>query len=411
MRAEELRDAVSGICMTEDEKMAVIRNVKERNNGIPLEKQNSKSGKSGRRRKGQEAGWRKNLAAAAIALVVIGIVAVPVKALVNSLVRERMEGMSAEEKETYVDTVKEQKTAADGFSRAYTEQEEARYQALAQKYQEGFFPENEVPQAANEAEASGYEFCYLVPESTFRLPERELTDEEMLQIIDFLVKRDYAYSEAYAEEHAEEIAQEEAQEQAAIDENVEGGGISEERAIEIARQKLKDIFDVTVEGFEQNSYYNEPEEGRRADYCVNWTNIISHKYYYFNIDAQDGHLINATYSGEDILREGQALTMEEVQERILQLQAAAAEVMKNKVGSAYDKVHVYYLQYDDGLVGRSVIFYFTGEDQRTYGIAYTWNGIMFEITERDISALQDGEERQLWNGEANDRATVVFREL
>lgn len=425
MGVEELRDAVGGICMTEEMKKAVIDNVRKRteaSGGIQEKQkiqkiQKNKNGKTVRsakkqtgRREKAGSGW-KYLAAAAVLLLVVGAAAVPVRAFVNSLVRERMEEMPQEEKSAYVETVEEAAVAADGFSRAYTEQEKARYQELAQKYQEGVFPESALPQVKSEEEAAGYEFCYLVPAATFCLPERELTDEELLEIIDFTVKRDYAYTEAYEQEHAEEIEAKEAKEQEAIAGNVDSGGITEQQAIEIAKEKLADIFGMTGEGYEQNSYYNEPEEGRRADYCVNWTNIISHKYYYFNIDARDGHLISATYSGEDVHREARVLTTAEVQERIPQLQAAAAEVMDSKVGVPYDKVYVCYLRYEDESAGSQGRFYFAGEDGNAYGIGLTWDGLLFEIEEQDISGLQDGMERELWNGETYDKATVVFREM
>ena len=428
MGVEELRDAVGGICMTEEMKKAVIDNVRKRteaSGGIQEKQkiqkiQKNKNGKTVRsakkqtgRREKAGSGW-KYLAAAAVLLLVVGAAAVPVRAFVNSLVRERMEEMPQEEKSAYVETVEEAAVAADGFSRAYTEQEKARYQELAQKYQEGVFPESALPQVKSEEEAAGYEFCYLVPAATFCLPERELTDEELLEIIDFTVKRDYAYTEAYEQEHAEEIEAKEVKEQEAIAGNVESGGITEQQAIEIAREKLADIFGMTGDGYEQNSYYNEPEEGRRAgraDYCVNWTNYISHKYYYFNIDAQDGHLISATYSGEDVHREARILTTEEAQERIPQLQIAAAEVMDSKVGVPYDKVYVYYLCYEDGSAGSHGRFYFAGSDGSAYGIGLTWDGLLFEIEEQDISGLQDGMERELWNGETYDKATVVFQEM
>lgn len=425
MGVEELRDAVGGICMTEEMKKAVIDNVRKRteaSGGIQEKQkiqkiQKNKNGKTVRsakkqtgRREKAGSGW-KYLAAAAVLLLVVGAAAVPVRAFVNSLVRERMEEMPQEEKSAYVETIEEAAVAADGFSRAYTEQEKARYQELAQKYQEGVFPESALPQVKSEEEAAGYEFCYLVPAATFCLPERELTDEELLEIIDFTVKRDYAYTEAYEQEHAEEIEAKEAKKQEAIAGNVESGGITEQQAIEIAREKLADIFGMTGDGYEQNSYYNEPEEGRRADYCVNWTNIISHKYYYFNIDARDGHLISATYSGEDVHREARVLTTAEVQERIPQLQAAAAEVMDSKVGVPYDKVYVCYLRYEDESAGSQGRFYFAGEDGNAYGIGLTWDGLLFEIEEQDISGLQDGMERELWNGETYDKATVVFQEM
>ncbi len=410
---EELRDSVNGIRMREDMRRAVIENVTRRTQQ-PDGRQTEQEGSGKIMQNRKKSRIMKTLAAAALVVAVIGVAAVPVRALVNSLVKERMEEMPQEEKSAYVETVEEAAVAADGFSRAYTEQEKARYQELAQKYQEGVFPESALPQVKSEEEAAGYEFCYLVPEATFCLPERELTDEELLEIIDFTVKRDYAYTEAYEQEHAEEIEAKEAKEQEAIAGNVESGGITEQQAIEIAREKLADIFGMTGDGYEQNSYYNEPEEGRRAgraDYCVNWTNYISHKYYYFNIDAQDGHLISATYSGEDVHREARILTTEEAQERIPQLQIAAAEVMDSKVGVPYDKVYVYYLCYEDGSTGSHGRFYFAGSDGNAYGIGLTWDGLLFEIEEQDISGLQDGMERELWNGETYDKATVVFQEM
>ena len=55
--------------------------------------------------------------------------------------------------------------------------------------------------------ADGYIFCKMLDEnklvfcdneSMFILPDQELTDEELLQIIDFLYKRDYSLQEANA---------------------------------------------------------------------------------------------------------------------------------------------------------------------------------------------------------------------
>ena len=36
------------------------------------------------------------------------------------------------------------------------------------------------------------ELCFCVENSTFYLPKQELTDDELLQIIDFMEKRDYS---------------------------------------------------------------------------------------------------------------------------------------------------------------------------------------------------------------------------
>ena len=412
MGAEELRDSVKGIRMKEEMRRAVIENVTKR-----TEQSNGGRGQNGQEESGKimqygkKSRIRKNLAAAAIVVVVIGAASVPVRAFVNSLVKERMEEMPQEEKDTYVETIKEQEVEADGYSRAYTESEKERYQEMAKRYQEGTFPEEKVIQADSEEEAAGYEFCFLKPTATFCLPDRELTDEELLQIIDFITKREYAYGEDYATEHAEEIAAQEEQEKAEIAENVEGGGITEQQAIEIATGKLSEIFDVTEDGFERNSYYNNGEdEAREAVYCVNWSNIITHQYYYFYIDAEDGHMAWASHSGEEIA-DAPFVTAEEAKRRIPELQAQATECMKHIIGESYNKVYVYYLNYPDGSAGKAVRFYFAREDESAWAIAYTWDGMLYEIDEREITGLEDGMEREMWNGKESIKTHVVFQEL
>ena len=411
MGVEELRDSVNGIRMKEDMRRAVIENVTRRTQQ-PDGRQTEQGGSGKIMQNRKKSRIMKNLAAAALVVAVIGVAAVPVRALVNSLVKERMEEMPQEEKETYVETLKEQEVEADGYTRAYTESEKERYQELASQYQAGTFPREAVTQVDSEEEAASYEFCFLKPTSTFCLPDRELTDEELLQIIDFITKRDYAFEEDYAREHAEEIAAQVEQEKAEIARNVESGGITEQQAIEIATRKLYEIFGVTEDGFERNSYYDEPDEMRglrEAVYCVNWSNIITHQYYYFYIDAQDGQMTWAAHSGEFI--HAQSVELEEAKSRIPALQAQATECMERTVGEAYDKVYVYYLSYPDGSAGFSVRFFFAREDQSAWSITYTWDGLMYEIEEKGISGLEDGMEREMWNGEESIKTNVVFQEL
>ena len=435
MGINELKESVNGIRMKEEMRRAVIENVEKRTGQSVREQmhqnrsdeiqENRRKGrkdqgngyaersaalKTGKRKKSDMPGWKRNLAAAALVIVAVGMAAVPVRAFVNSIVKERMEEMPQEEKDDYAETVKEQKVEADGYSRAYTENEETRYQEMADKYLQGTFPEQAVIQVDSEEEAASYEFCFLKPTSTFCLPERELTDEELLQIIDFIAKRDYAYREDYAREHAQEITAKEEQEKAEIDRNVESGGITEQQAIEIATRKLSEIYDMTGDGFERNSYYEEREDEHMAIYCVSWSNIISHRYYYFYIDAKDGHMRWADYSGEDV-RDAPSVTVEEAKVRIPELRAEAARCMENIVGEPYSKVYVYYLEYTDGSAGGSVRFYFAGEDQSAYAVTYTWSGILHGIEEKDISGLEDGMERELWTGDEYIKTNVVFREL
>ncbi len=432
----ELRDCVSGICMKEEMRKAVIEHVRERTGNTAggdgrAADDNRKRGNAGtadnsrkteyigtaddNRKKRQEKqrirGWKRTAAAAALLVALIGAAAVPVRALINSIVQERMEQMPQAEKETYTETLMEQKVAADGFSRAYTQEEECRYREMGEKYQEGTFPEKAVIQVETQEEAKAYEFCYLISTDTFCLPERELTDEELLEIIDFTVKREYAYTEYYEAEHAAEIAEEKQKEQEKIAANTEDGGIAEKQAEEIAAQKLSAIYGVDTEGFEMNSYYDEEIYDGRAAYCVNWTNIITHQYYYFFIDAKDGHMLRASHSGAD-LSDAPFAGSEEIEAQIPVLSEKARDFMREQIGETYDEVYVSYLLYPDKNAGTQVGFYLAKEDGSAYEIVYLWDGTLIEIAEKkDISGKEDGKPVKLWDGESYTEVKEVFRRL
>ena len=408
----ELKDCVSGICMKEEMKKAVIENVKERTKeasgaGGGTAGDNRRKKRSGR----HLTGWKRYAAAAVLVMVLGGAAVVPARAVVNSLIRERMEKMPEEEKDTYAETLMEQEVAAGGFSRAYTPQEEERYRELGQKYQEGTFPEREVIKVSTAEETEAYEFCYLTPTDTFYLPQRELTDEELLEIIDFMVKREYSYAERYEKEHAADIAAEKEQEQEKIAENTKDGGITKQQAEKIAAQKLADLYGVDGDGFDKNSYYDEEIYEGRAAYCVNWTDIILHQYYYFYIDAKDGSMLWATHSGED-LSGAPLASAERVQEQIPVLQKKAEDFMKNEMQETYDEVYVAYLLYQDGNADRQVSFYLAKEDGSACRITYLWDGTLTEVSARkDISGREDGRDAGMWNGEEHIRMKEVFRKL
>ncbi len=223
--------------------------------------------------------------AAAVALIVIfsGALSIPVRAFVNSFIQERMEAVPEEEMTAMVDDLNLQDVGADSFSRAYTEEENRKMSELAQKYKEGTFPTGELAQAESAEEAEKLGFCFLVSNSTFYLPDRELTEEELLQIIDFYAKRDYAVTNQHGQEYADEIAERKENEEQKKVEVIESGGITEEDAVEIAKEWLIKIYGITGEGLENNHYFAEGTQvaGKTEFYNVNWTDFASLQYYYY----------------------------------------------------------------------------------------------------------------------------------
>ena len=110
----------------------------------------------------------------------------------SGLYRARMESMNHEKLETYFSGLQEADVAADSYSRPLTDSEKNRLEELRQAYlEEGYFPKNELAML-DSPEKYKKGVAFYAARSTFFLPEEEMTDEELLELIDFREKRDYS---------------------------------------------------------------------------------------------------------------------------------------------------------------------------------------------------------------------------
>lgn len=188
---------------------------------------------------------------AVCAICAIVLVTVPsVTAKVSNAVKERMESMSQKELDERLDAgtnprkqTREHDTEALAFSRKWSKEEEERFNKLRGKYKaEGLFPEGElqiVDKLEENAEISSPVFEIWNRE--IFLPERELTDEELLQVID------YEYKEAYAIENSEVAKGLRTAEQDFNDNPNPGkNDLSEEEAISKASEYLGAMYDLDV---------------------------------------------------------------------------------------------------------------------------------------------------------------------
>ena len=110
----------------------------------------------------------------------------------SGLYRARMESMNHEKLETYFSGLQEADVAADSYSRPLTDGEKNRLEELRQAYlEEGYFPKKELA-LLDSPEKYKKGVAFYAQRSTFFLPEEEMTDEELLELIDFREKRDYS---------------------------------------------------------------------------------------------------------------------------------------------------------------------------------------------------------------------------
>ena len=124
-----------------------------------------------------------------------------------------------------------------------------------------------------------------------------MTDEELLEIIDFQTEIDYALSQGDA---AEEAREQFAAEQAQLAERIEAvGGISEEEAVKIAEDYMKAALGAAAEGKDDVVVLlvdvAETERGYDAElmYVVSFGNPEDKSSYACEIDAADGSVLGA----------------------------------------------------------------------------------------------------------------------
>lgn len=370
MNITDLKNAVNGIDFDKKKQEQMILEIQEK------------------KRPRRYMGAMRVAAAAAVCVLTVGLLSMPVRAVVNSLLQERMESLPKEEVARITNQIQEQQTEANSSSREYTEGEKERRGSLYAKYMNGLFPTGELTLVDSEEEAKEHEFCFLTTTGVFYLPaNRELTDEEILQKIDFERKQDYALQEQRAEELAEKKQ---------IKEVAASGGITEEQAVETATRYLRQVFGLDGSGMELNHYYNESavEPVIDADtYCVNWSDYGNYRYYYFHIDASDGTLRSLSYSHD--IQEAEALrpTVSEASGKIANIKRQAQDFLeeKLKIRESYKEVKSYYrVNVTDEMVSRLVDVLFVGEDGASYLVACRWNG---EADDFSVTTKEEYEER------------------
>lgn len=200
-----------------------------------------------------------------------------------------------------------------------------------------------------------------------------MTDEELLEIIDFNCRRDYSLSqrpeileekEAREEEEALKSAQLEAQ-----------GGISGEEAAEIARDLLGTVFGVSPEGMEENCYLDEDYFDVPV-YCVNYS-IPSQCYYTFSIYAANGELAQLSQSIPGSSDDG-PVTEEEGAAQMEENCQAAREFMEEKLGirEQYEHIYCLYQVKDGNMFTHSMVYYFIRADGTGHRVIYSFDSNM-----------------------------------
>lgn len=132
--------------------------------------------------------WKKSVVLAA---ALIAMFSLTVTAAVNAW-KQRMEAMNEKEMEQYFIQIYTQKIGVDNYNRPYMDTERTRMQELRASYEGGLFPEKLLTMIDAPEKYSGKGVAFYGETTTFFFPDKEMSDEELLEIIDFIYKRDYS---------------------------------------------------------------------------------------------------------------------------------------------------------------------------------------------------------------------------
>ncbi len=133
--------------------------------------------------------WKK---AVILAAALVAMCSLTVTAAVGALQR-RMEAMNEQEMEDYFVQIYTSRQGADNYSRPLTDTERERMGRLRTSYEEeAVFPQKILTMISSPDEYKGKGVAFYKDTSTFFLPEETMSDEELLEMIDFVYKRDYS---------------------------------------------------------------------------------------------------------------------------------------------------------------------------------------------------------------------------
>ncbi|MBP5601060.1 MAG: hypothetical protein J6X48_12445 [Lachnospiraceae bacterium] len=160
-------------------------------------------------------------------------------------------------------------TIDDAYSRKLSDEEALKVAELERKYNaEGQYPEGDVARVATLAEWDGKSVCYVEEDHKLHLPET-MTDEDLLEFIDYSTKKDYVM-----EQEAKEVTDNTPSPYVTLE------GTSEADLVKAARPALEKLFgndvasgwNTRVEAFKPSA--TDPSLGTSHDmYFIYWEQV------------------------------------------------------------------------------------------------------------------------------------------
>ena len=322
--------------------------------------------------------------AAVIALCVVSLsLSIGAGAAINLYI-QRMNSLNEEEMLTYNSEVQNTDKEADSFSRQLSKLERDKMLEFREEYEtEGRFPTKEILKVQKKSEVVHGELCFCVENSTFYLPKQELTDDELLQIIDFMEKRDYSVRKKNS---VSELP------------SSENEKVSEDEAVEFAKKILADVYNLDITYADEEIEFETTQNSNGEKLSSYFVYLKNRKWEFdatVEIDSETGVL-----NGIDIDNKSKEECISGIKVEKKRYQEYGSEIRQLyehlQYGKNIKKMWVTYNYLEDGTLNRGNVKYvIETEDGRGYVFIYSINAdIVYDIYQiPDIEFFEKQEKR------------------
>jgi len=335
--------------------------------------------------------------AAVIALCVVSLsLSIGAGAAINLYI-QRMNSLNEEEMLTYNSEVQNTDKEADSFSRQLSKLERDKMLEFREEYEtEGRFPTKEILKVQKKSEVVHGELCFCVENSTFYLPKQELTDDELLQIIDFMEKRDYSVRKKNS---VSELP------------SSENEKVSEDEAVEFAKKILADVYNLDITYADEEIEFETTQNSKGEKLSSYFVYLKNRKWEFdatVEIDSETGVL-----NGIDIDNKSKEECISGIKVEKKRYQEYGSEIRQLyehlQYGKNIKKMWVTYNYLEDGTLNRGNVKYvIETEDGRGYVFIYSINAdIVYDIYQ--ISDIEFFEKQEKRNTKVN-RKNGILRE-
>lgn len=304
---------------------------------------------------------KKKMIAAACMILCIGVCgAGGVRAGMN-YAKQRVEKTSEKEQEAlWMDAAK---ADADTFSRELSKKEQQRMNELAERYQtEGLFPDGSILQISDQSEIVPDQICFLAQASTFYLPEKALSDEQMLELIDFYAKRDYSVTaqgqkEADITDSADDVTE-----------------ISQEEVVEKASALLERLYGVNADTLTIKTEHDQASDGNGETFTTDhiiYRDEAAGISYLVSVNLQNGEIKTVSAEKDTGSNYSKEIAEDAAQYQGLSLDAekmAHAYMGENAVWTAKQ---IEYMRDEKQMLGTGIVNYIFVTDTDACVISYS----------------------------------------